>query len=144
MIAKLLALGAAATMAATPCLSAELPHFQENGARRTGAVAGVYLSVPLIGARSQAPRAGLRLSMRHDYRHAGAQTARVVQSDSLDLRLMGERKATLFVAGQPVTGKEAQRRNLGPVGSVVTLAIVVAAAVGGYYIYRAIDDSGEE
>jgi hypothetical protein len=143
MIDKLLAFSAAAVMAATPCLSAELPGNQDAGARRSGAVAGAYLKVPLDGPRAEKPRAGLRLSMVHDYRSANAQTARVIEADTFDLRLTG-RKPALFIAGQPVGGKDSKRSNLGPIGSTVTLVVLVAAAVGGYYIYRAIDDSGEE
>jgi hypothetical protein len=144
MIEKLLAFAAATAMAATPCLAAELPSFADSGVRRSAATAGVYFKVPLIGTRSEKARAGLRLSMTHDYRHAGAQTARVVEADALDLRLVGKGKPALLVAGREVTGDEAERTNFGPVSTVVTLAIIVAAAVGGYYIVRAIDDSGEE
>jgi hypothetical protein len=144
MIDKLLAFAAAAALAATPCLAAELPSFADSGARRSGATVGIYFKVPLTGSRSEKARAGLRLAMTHDYRHAGAQTARVVEADALDLRLLGEGKAALLVAGREVTGDEAKRTNFGPVSTVVTLAIIVAAAVGGYYIVRAIDDSGDE
>ena len=147
MLKKTLVFAAATTMAATPCLSAELPRLQDEGARRSGAVAGAYFKVPLGGgARSKKPAAGVRLSVVHDYRNAGAQNARVVRSDSFDLRLVGAKKPTLYIAGQAVTGEEAKkhRQNIGPVGSAVSLAILVAAAVGAYYIYRAVDDSGEE
>ncbi|HEY0113480.1 MAG TPA: hypothetical protein VGB59_10065 [Allosphingosinicella sp.] len=144
MFQKLTAALAATTLVASPVMAAELPNFDQSGARRSGAVAGAYFKVPLGGPRAKKPAAGLRLSMVHDYRHAGAQTARVVQADSFDLRLVGAGKPTFYIAGQPVTGEQAKKRNLGPVGSVVTIAVLVAAAVGAYYIYRAVDDSGEE
>jgi hypothetical protein len=148
MFSKMVAAAAAAAMVASPVAAAELRDHDNAGARRSGAVAAVYYKVPLGGgnARAKAPKAGLRLSMRHDYRNASAQTARVFDADTFDVRLVGEKKPTLFVAGQAVTGEEGKknRQNLGPVGSTVTLVILVAAAVGGYYIYRAIDDSGEE
>jgi hypothetical protein len=145
MLKKMLAAAAATMLAAGPCLAAELPGFQDSGARRSGAVAGAYFKVPLGGgARSGKPAAGLRMSMVHDYRSASAQNARIVQTDGFDLRLIGDRQATLYVAGKPVNGKEAEKMKLTGVGTVVTLAVVVAAAVGGYYIWRAIDDSGEE
>ena len=82
--------------------------------------------------------------MMHDYRHAGAQTARVVQADGLDLRFDGKSKASFWVAGQRFDDAEARKRNFGPVSTAVTVVILVAAVVGGYYIVRAIDDSGEE
>lgn len=147
MLKKIIAFAAATTMVATPCLSAELPRLQDEGARRSGAVAGAYFKVPLGGGtRAKKPAAGVRLSVVHDYRTAGAQNARVVQSDSFDLRLVGSKKPTLFIAGQAVTGAEAKkhRQNIGPVGSAVSLAMLVATAVGAYYIYRAVNDSGDE
>jgi hypothetical protein len=144
MVRKSLAVAAATMMAASPCLAAELPGTQENGARRSGAVLGGYYKVPLGGGKkSGKPAAGLKMSVVHDYRSAGAQTARVVQADTFDLRLVGDKKATLYVGGKAMTGEQA-KKTLGPVGTAVTVVIVVAAVVGGYYILRAIDDSGEE
>jgi hypothetical protein len=145
MLSKTMAAAAAAMMMASPCMAAELPDFQDAGARRSGAVAAAYFKVPLGGgARTKAPHAGLKLSMRHDYRHAGAQTARVIQADGLDLRIDGKSKPSLYLAGQRVDTAEARKQNLGPVGTAVTLAILAAAAVGVYFVARAIDDSGEE
>jgi hypothetical protein len=148
MLKKFLAAASATMMAAGPCLAAELPRLADDpGARRTGGVVGAYYKVPLGGgAKAKGPRAGLRLSMVHDYRNAGAPTARVVQSEGFELRLLGDKKPTLYLGGQAMTGEEAkkQRQNFATASTVVTLAVVVAVAVGGYYIYRAIDDSGEE
>lgn len=145
MLARTMAAAAAAMMMAAPCAAAELHDARDAGARRSGAVAAAYFKVPLGGgARVRAPHGGLRLGMVHDYRTAGAQTARVVQADGFDLRLVGEKKPTFYLAGQKLDGEQARRQNFGPAGTVVTLAIVVAAAVGAFYIVRAIDDSGEE
>jgi hypothetical protein len=145
MLSKTMAAAAAAMLVASPCVAAELPALNDAGARRSGAVAAAYFKVPLGGgAQARAPHAGVKLSVRHDYRHAGAQTARVVQADGLDLRLDGMRKPSLYLAGRKVDSEEARKQNLGPVGSVVTLAVLAAAAVGVYFIARAIDDSGEE
>jgi hypothetical protein len=145
MVRKAIAAAAATMMAATPCVAAELPGFEDPGARRSGAVASVYYKVPLGGgAKAKAPRSGLKLSMTHDYRHAGAQTARVVQADALELRFTGDSKTSFYVAGQRVDTEEARKQNFGPVGTAVTVGILVAAAVGVYFIARAIDDSGEE
>jgi hypothetical protein len=144
MLKKSLGAAAAAMLAAGPCLAAELPQFRDSGVRQSGAVAGAYFKVPLGGAKSGKAAAGLRMTMVHDYRSASGASAQLVQSDSFDLRLVGEKKPTLFVAGQAVTGEEAKKRNLTGAGTVVTIVIIAAAAVGGYYLWRAIDDSGEE
>ena len=147
MLRKVTAAAAAAALTAGPVAAAELLDHDNPGARRSGAVAAVYYRVPLGGGtRSKAPKAGLKLSVRHDYRNASAQTARVLDVDTFDLRLVGDKKPTFYLAGQAMTGEEGRknRQNIGPVGSAVTIVILVAAAVGGYYIYRAIDDSGEE
>ena len=139
-----LAFAAACSMAATPCLAADLQQFNDVGARRSGAGIGAYYRLPFGGERTGRSQAGLRLTMTHDYRDARAQTAPVVQGDTLDLRLVGDRRATLYFAGQPVTGEQARRNNLTGAGTVVTVVILAAAAVGGYFLIRAIDDSGEE
>lgn len=141
---KYLAVAAAASMAATPCLAADIPAMRDSGARQSGAVAAAYFKVPLGGAaKAQKAHGGVKLAMTHDYRTAGAQTARVVSADTLDLRLVGEKKPALFVAGRKLQAQN-KRSNLTGVGTVVTLAIVAAAVVGGFYLARAIDDSGEE
>jgi hypothetical protein len=138
------AAAAALAMAASPCLAADIPAIRETGARQSGALAAAYFKVPLGGgAKAQKAHGGLKLAMTHDYRTAGAQTARVVTADTLDLRLVGEKKPALFVAGQRLYPKT-KRSNLTGAGTLVTVAIVAAAVVGGYYLARAIDDSGEE
>jgi hypothetical protein len=145
MLNRLAAAAAALSLAATPCLAAELPDQKELGARRSGAAIGAYARLALGGkAERRAPVAGLRLTAVHDYRTAGAGRAAFVESDTLDLRLVGSKKPALFLAGVPVTGKEARKHKLSGVSAVVTAVVVVAAVVGGYYILRAIDDSGEE
>lgn len=145
MLNRLAAATAALSLAATPCAAAELPDSREAGARRSGAAIGGYVRLPLGGrAERRAPVAGLRMTAVHDYRSAGAERAAFVESDTIDLRLVGAKKPALFVAGMPVSGKEARRHNLTGVNTIVTVVIVAAAAVGGYYLARAIDDSGEE
>jgi hypothetical protein len=141
---KLVAIAAAASMAASPCLAADIPAMRESGARQSGAVAAAYFKVPLGGgAKAKKAQGGLKLAAVHDYRTAGAQTAQVVSADALDLRLVGEKEPALFVAGQKLSG-ENRRSNLTGVGTIVTAAVVVAAVVAGFYLARAIDDSGEE
>jgi hypothetical protein len=135
---------AALATAASPCLAADIPAMRDSGARQSGAVAAAYFKVPLGGgAKAKKAHGGLKLAMVHDYRTAGAQTARVVSADTLDLRLVGEKKPALFVAGQKLSG-ENKRSNLTGVSTIVTVAIVAAAVVAGFYLARAIDDSGEE
>lgn len=143
---RLAAAAAAFSLAASPCGAAELIDHKDPGTRRSGAALGAYVRLPL-GARpaeQSGPAAGLRLTAVHDYRTAGAPRANLVESDTVDLRLLGAKKPALYLAGQPVTGESARKHNLTGVGTVVTVVILAAAAVGGYYIVRAIDDSGEE
>jgi hypothetical protein len=145
MLKNLAAFAAAASLIAAP--AAANPNFadDETGARRSGAVAGVYFAVPFGGERTGRPQAGLRLQMTHDYRDAQAPRARVINADALEFRLVGERQPTLFVGGLPVTGDQARRNGIaGQVSGIVTIAVIAAAVVGGYVIYKAIDDSGEE
>ena len=145
MIRKLLALTAACSMAASPCLAADFAQFQDSGARRSGAGLGAYVEIPFSGPRSGRTQAGLRMSVTHDYRDPLAQTAPVVRGDALDLRLVGDRQATPYMAGRPITGEEGRRANLvGPAGRIVGIVVLVAAVVGGIVIWQAIDDSGEE
>jgi hypothetical protein len=144
MLKTAIAFTAACSMAASPCLAADLAGFDEVGARRSGAGVGAYVSVPLGGPRSGRTQAGLRLTVSHDYRDATAQTAPVIRSEALDLRLIGDREPTLYMAGRPLTGEQARRNNLTGVGTLVTVVVIAAAVVGGIVIWNAIDDSGEE
>jgi hypothetical protein len=143
MLKRLPVLIAAASMAATPSLAAGL-EASELGARNSGAAVGAYLTLPFSGERSGKPQAGLRLQMVHDYRASTAQSAPVVRADAVDLRLVGDRKPTLYVASVPVTGEEARKHKLAGVGTLVTLAIVAAAVVGGIVILDAISDDDDE
>lgn len=146
MLKHFSAAAAALSLISTPCSAAELVDHKDPGARRSGAALGAYVRLP-IGARpaeQKGPAAGLRLSAVHDHRTAGAQRTMLVESDTLDLRLIGAKKPTLFRAGVPVTGEEGRKQKLTGVSTVVTVVVLVAAVVGGYYIVRAIDDSGEE
>ena len=145
MLKKAIAAAAAASMAGAPAAAAELPRYEEQGARRSAAAATAYFRVPLGGPREKAPRAGLKLAMMHDHRDAkGAPTAQMVEAETFDLRLTGHKKPALYVAGRPVTGDEAKKQNLGPAGTVVTVLVLVAAAIGVYYVTRAVRDSGDE
>jgi hypothetical protein len=146
MLKQFAAAAAALSIAASPCQAAELIDHKDPGVRRSGAALGAYVRLPL-GTRSggeRGPAAGLRLTAVHDYRNAGAPRAMLVESDTVDLRLLGARKPALFLAGVPVAGEERRKHNLTGVSTVVTIVVLAAAVVGGYYIVRAIDDSGEE
>jgi hypothetical protein len=141
MLTKLLPIAAALSLVATPCGAASLENAPELGERRSGAVAGLYVAVPFGGRKSGKTQAGLRLQAMHDYRNAASQSARIIQADALDLRLIGDKKATLYVAGTPVTGEQARRNNLLGGGSAITIAILALAAVGVFVIIEALDDS---
>lgn len=141
------AAAAAFSLAATPCAAAELVDLKDNGARRSGAALGAYVRLPL-GARpseQRGPVAGLRLTAVHDYRSAEAPRAAFIEKDTLDLRLLGSKKPALYLAGVPAGGGEKRRKqNLTGVSTVIVVVVIAAAAVGGFYLARAIDDSGEE
>ncbi len=145
MIKHLLGFCAVASMAISPAVAADLSRFDDPGARRSGAGVGAYVELPFGGPQSGRTQAGLRMTVSHDYRDARAPTAPVHRSDAIDLRLVGRPEATLLVAGRPVTGEEARRKNLiGPLGTVVYLAVAVAAVVGVIVIADAVGDSGDE
>jgi hypothetical protein len=146
MLKQFAAAAAALSLVAAPCNAAELIDHKDPGARRSGAALGAYVRLPL-GARpdgQRGPDAGFRLTAVHDYRSAGAPRASLVETDTLDLRLAGSKKPALYLAGVRLDAEARRKHNLSGVNTVVTIVIIAAAAVGGYYLARAIDDSGEE
>lgn len=143
MIGRALALAAALGTAAAPCAAADLNMVRDPGERRSGATAGVYFAIPFGGERSGRSQAGLRLQMTHDYRDSAGRPLRALSADTIELRLVGERQPTLFVADQRVTGREA-RQNMFAGGGVLNLVVIGLAVVGGYFIYKAIDDDDDE
>lgn len=146
MLSRLAATAAVFSLVAAPCQAAELIDHRDPGARRSGAALGAYVRLPL-GTRKEArrgPAAGLRLTAVHDYRNAAAPRAALLESDTLDLRLVGAGKATLYLSGVPITGEERRKHNFNGTSTVVVVVLLAAAAVGGYYLARAIGDSGGE
>lgn len=140
-------MAAALALAATPCLAADLPAFSEKGERRSGAVAGAYIKVPLSPGRNmkRGPQAGLRLAMTHDYRTASAPQAQRVEANALDLRLVGQKQPTLFVAGKAVTGQEARKHQLGSTAGMIGIGVVVGLVVAaGVFYLILIENSGDE
>lgn len=145
MIARVIAFAAACTMAATPCLSAELPNYDSRGERHSGAMAGAYFRIALSPGKGvkPGPQAGFRLAMTHDYRTASAPGASLVQADALDLRLTGNEKPTLYLAGRPVTGKEAQKMNMSTAGTIALVGVGVLLLVVVAYGTAASDLSND-
>jgi hypothetical protein len=140
MISRMLAATAALAMAATPCLAAEIPNHEPAGARRSSAVAGAYLRVPLSrdrAGRALPVQAGFRMTMQHDYRSGEAPNARLIEADAFDLRLTGAPHGpTLYAAGRPLTGEEARRANLMGSTGLVVAGVVAVAAVVGFLVLR--------
>ena len=134
-------LAAALSLAAAPCAAADLRMFEEVGSHRSGGVARAYVRLPLGGTDGgpSRPEAGLRLSAAHAYGNASGTNWRVVEADTLDLRLNAKAQPTLFLAGQPMTGPEADER-LSALSTGEKVAIVVAGiavvGVAGYYVLR--------
>lgn len=140
--ARILAFAASATMVAAPCAAADLNGPEAAAERRSGASAGIYFAVPFGGERSGRAQAGLRAGMNHEYRDFTGRQVRGSTANTLELRLLGERQPTLFVADMPVTGRE-NRRNLmggGPLG----IAMIGLAIVGGYVIYEELNGDDED
>jgi hypothetical protein len=143
MLTRLAAAAATLSLAATPCLAAELPDDRATGARRSGAAVGAYVRLP-FGGKEARPAAGLRMTAVHDYRSAEAPRASFTETDTVELRLAGAARPTLYLAGVPVTGEEGRKHNLQGANTVILVVVIAAAAVGGYYLARAVSDSGDE
>lgn len=144
MIGRALALAAALGLGAAPCAAADLAQVQATGERRSGATAGFYFAVPFGGERSGRSQAGLRLQMNHDYRDAAGSRTHAVSANSLELRMLGEERPTLFVADLPVTGRagrEARQNLFG--GGIVNIVVIGLAVVGAFVIYNEIDGDDE-
>lgn len=143
MIGKALASAAALALVASPCAAAELGASAfEAGQRQSGAAAGVYFAVPFGGWRSGRAQAGLRVQAVRDYRDASGARTRLDSVDTFELRLLGESRPTLFVASQPVTGRDARQNLMG--GGIVNIVVIGLAVVGAVVVYKAIDGDGED
>jgi hypothetical protein len=142
MMKKVLA--SIALMSSTTSMAAPLGNSMDAGARQSSAAAGFYFSIPFGGERSLRPQAGLRLRATHDYRNTSAPTAPVYGSDTLDLRLIGERKPTLYIGGMQVTGDEERKSHLTGATTLVTVAVLAAAAVGAVVILDAVNGDDDD
>ena len=142
MLARIIASAAAAALAATPCLAADPRLDFDAGERRSSASAGIYFAVPFGGERHARAQGGLRLRMTHDYRSSASPRARVVNADALELRLIGERRPTLFVADRPLTGRDDRRNLMG--GGIVSIVVIGLAVVGGLVILNELKDDEDE
>jgi hypothetical protein len=138
-------MGAALGLAAAPCAAADLNHVQAGGERRSGATAGVYFAVPFGGQRSGRSQAGLRLRMDHEYRDAMGARTRSAGADTLELRMLGADRPTLFVADMPVTGRAGRenRQNLMG-GGIVSIVVIGLAVVGAYVVYNEFIDDDDD
>lgn len=145
MIGRALATAAALAMGAAPCMAADLSQVQVSGERRSGATAGVYFAVPFGGERSGRSQAGLRLRMDHEYRDSTGRRLRAAGTDTLELRMIGEERPTLFVAEMPVTGRagrEARQNLMG--GGIVNIVVIGLAVVGAFVVYNEITGDDDE
>lgn len=142
LFARALAFAASLATAAAPCAAADLNGPEAAGERRSGAGAGLYFAMPFGGARAGRAQAGLRMGLNHDYRDASGRQVRATSINTLELRLIGERRPTLFVADRPVTGRENRRLNMMG-GGMIGIAILGLALVGAYVIYEELDDDDD-
>jgi hypothetical protein len=131
--------------ASSPGLAADLDSRAETGARRSGAFVGGYFRLPLDSpaAADRAPRAGLRLAMRHDYRSASAPTARLTDVDGIELRLAGSGNPSLYLAGRAVTGAEAKLEASegggGRLDAIMLGGAILLAGVAGFVVVQSLD-----
>jgi hypothetical protein len=145
MIRTVLAFAIAGALGATPGLAAELPDEGFRPTARSGAVVGAYYKLPLDAPRDaeRAPRTGLRLAMTHDARSPRAFTTRI-EANLLDLRLAGADPGALYVAGRPITGREAERLNAagggegGRLDKIMIGAGVALGLVAGFFLVSSI------
>lgn len=152
-LGAVVSLAAALPLASAPAMGANLRALEEAADQRSGVVARVYMRLPLGGgSRSGAdraggihalrPEAGLSLAATRAYASGvGSGGWRVEEAavDALDLRFASSAAPVLWVAGQPVTGLDADER-LAALDTGETVALVVGAlvvvGVGGYYFLR--------
>ena len=132
--------GALAAFALLTAQAAPAAEWGADGGRHSGVFAGAYVRLPLTGPRA-APspaRAGLRLSVVHQYRDAGAPLRRY-EADALDLRFGADARPSLHLAGQPLTadrfGYADDEDDDGGFKWWIPVAAVTAAALIGGAIY---------
>ncbi len=141
----LIAFAVAGALSASPCLAAELPDEGFRAASRSGAVAGAYFKLPLDAPRSaeRAPRTGLRLALTHDARSVRSFSVHR-EANLLDLRFAGS-GGSFYLAGVPVAGPEAVRRNAaggsggGRLDKIMIGAGIALAAVAGAVLVLSAD-----
>jgi hypothetical protein len=144
MMSKLIGALLSGLLAASPGAGAELFDFAPIAPARNGAVAGAYVSLALdrpAGTRAQ-PRAGLRLAMTRDVRDVRRFATRA-EANLFDLRLAGPERASLFVAGRPVSGPESDRLNAGGeskgrLDKIMIGAGIALGAVAGFFLVSAV------
>ena len=130
MLPRTILLTVALMTAATPARAADLGLVGEPGMRQSGAVMGAYLKVPLGSPRHAAhsPRAGLRLTMVHDYRTASAHRTARFEGEGIELWL-SDRHPTLYLAGRAMTGEKAKLEASGGGGGRLD-KVLIGAAIG--------------
>jgi hypothetical protein len=128
MLGRMATAFAAAMMVASPS-AAQMANFEHPGTFRPGATVGAYFRLPLER------EGGNRVAAVRDQRDWPA--APVQQADALDLRLIGNSRPTLLIAGRPAAQLPRERLNLSTgatvaivAGGAVLLLLVAAAAAG--------------
>ena len=136
MLGRMATAFAAAMVVASPS-AAQMANFEHPGTFRPGATVGAYFRLPLEreGGRPARAQIGLRVAAVRDQRDWAA--APVQQADAIDLRLIGNSRPTLLIAGRPAAQLPRERLNLSTgatvaivAGGAVLLLLVAAAAAG--------------
>jgi hypothetical protein len=146
MTRSLIACAVAATLTASPCRAAELPDEGFRGAPRSGALAGLYFRLPLDAPAEaeRAPRAGLHLAMSRDLRSARSFSSHT-EAGLVDLRFTPSGPAALYIAGQPTSGREAERlkaagASKGRLDKIMIGAGVALGLVAGFFLVSSVAD----
>ncbi len=125
-----LAAAAAAMLPVQPCLAADDLGFAE---RRSGAFAGLRVSVPLGAGNPARPSARLQLTSFHDYTDPRGATLRSIRSPGLELGLDGSGRMAYYIGGEDVAETRRRIEARGStttwiiVGGLVLLVVVLAA-----------------
>jgi len=150
----LIALAAAATIAAQPCLAADL--VADDASRESGMRVGLYARVPLgdSGRVREEPRAGLSFGATHIYRGINAATGeRRIEANLVDIGLFRSGRPSLMLSGRQMLDESGRLRLQDdedggggiPTWALVAGGLVVAAGVGYLVLLEQFDcDEDEE
>jgi hypothetical protein len=123
------AAAAAAMLACQPSYAAAEAPGAGAFERRSGAFAGVRLSVPMGARNPERPSARLQVTSFHDGRSASGATVRSVRPHGIELGLGQGGRPAWRIGGREIGGGEQRLGFDGSTASLVTIGIIVLAAI---------------